>query len=120
MEMADTNRHEALPSDSTQITGRVPGRTDYPIYDATPLGFHEYWYPVLFSGQLRGKQGMAFTLLGESIVFFREQGKAYALHNRCPHRGVPLAGRKHAGRRLFFLSRCREEPTGYANFARGM
>jgi phenylpropionate dioxygenase-like ring-hydroxylating dioxygenase large terminal subunit len=33
------------------------------------------------------------TLLGEKIVFIRDRqsGKAYALHDRCPHRGVPLS-----------------------------
>lgn len=34
---------------------------------------------------------------GEAIVLLRDRGKVYALHDRCPHRGVPLS----AGRREF-------------------
>ena len=73
----------------TQVTGVQYGKSIYPVYDSAYLGFRNFWYPVLFSHQLRRKP-VALTLLGEKIVFFREKGKVYALHNRCPHRGVCL------------------------------
>jgi phenylpropionate dioxygenase-like ring-hydroxylating dioxygenase large terminal subunit len=63
----------------------------WPRYDAAALGFREYWYPVLFSRQL-GRKPVAIKLLGETVMFVRDRdGKAYALQDRCPHRGVPLA-----------------------------
>ena len=76
---------------TTQITGLNPGKSSFPIYDKASLGFPEYWYPVMWSRGL-GKKGKAFTLLGERVALFRDRGKAYALENRCPHRGVALDG----------------------------
>jgi phenylpropionate dioxygenase-like ring-hydroxylating dioxygenase large terminal subunit len=33
----------------------------------------------------------AVTLCGEKIALVRDNGKVHALHDRCPHRGVPLS-----------------------------
>ena len=42
-----------------------------------------------------GKKPVALRLFGEDIAFFRDRGRAYALNDRCLHRGVPLSmGRK--------------------------
>jgi len=74
-------------------TGRAPGRQDWrswPHYQAAKAGFRGYWYPVCFANQVTGKPKQV-TLLGEKIVLIRDQGKAYALNDRCPHRGVPLS-----------------------------
>jgi nitrite reductase/ring-hydroxylating ferredoxin subunit len=73
---------------------RVRGR--WPRYDAAVLGFRNYWYPVLFAHQL-GPKPRAITLCGEQIVLVREGDRVYALHDRCPHRGIPLS----QGRREF-------------------
>ncbi len=62
----------------------------WPRYEAASLGFRHYWYPVLESRRLR-KRPRAVTLLAEKIVLVRDRGKAYALRDRCPHRGVPLS-----------------------------
>jgi nitrite reductase/ring-hydroxylating ferredoxin subunit len=65
----------------------------WPRYEAAAAGFRHYWYPVLESRKL-GKRPRALTVLGEKIVLVRGHGKAHALRDRCPHRGVPLsAGR---------------------------
>ncbi len=69
---------------------------NWPRYDAAALGFRHYWYPVMFSRQLRRKP-RAITLCGEQIVLVRDGGRVYALQDRCPHRGVPLS----CGRREF-------------------
>src|SRR5436190_4279563 len=61
----------------------------WPRYDAAVLGFRNYWYPVMWSAELRDRP-LSLTLLGERILFLRDQGKAYALQDRCPHRSVPL------------------------------
>src|SRR5262249_46266391 len=79
---------------------RSAGREDmfgaWPRYQAAAVGFRNYWYPVMFSSQL-GDKPRSITLLGEKICLVRHNGRAYALHDRCPHRGVPLS----YGRREF-------------------
>jgi nitrite reductase/ring-hydroxylating ferredoxin subunit len=62
----------------------------WPRYDAAVLGFRNYWYPVMWSRDLKRKP-VARTLLGERVMLIRERGKAHALFNQCPHRGVPLS-----------------------------
>jgi phenylpropionate dioxygenase-like ring-hydroxylating dioxygenase large terminal subunit len=62
----------------------------WPRYQAAVLGFRNYWYPVMFSYQL-GERPRSIKLLGEKILLVRHEGRAYALHDRCPHRGVPLS-----------------------------
>jgi phenylpropionate dioxygenase-like ring-hydroxylating dioxygenase large terminal subunit len=62
----------------------------WPRYTAASLGFRNYWYPVMWSSRL-GKKPQTITLCGEKIVLVRDQGVAYALHDRCPHRGIPLS-----------------------------
>jgi phenylpropionate dioxygenase-like ring-hydroxylating dioxygenase large terminal subunit len=80
------------------------GRRDWgtwPRYEAAVLGLRNYWYPVMWSGTL-GSKPTPVTLLGEKIMFIRDQGKAYALHDRCLHRGVPLSlGAGWLGQRSF-------------------
>ena len=79
-----------------QITGQQPGTTRFPKYDAAVLGFENYWYPVMWSRDLRAKP-ITLTLFDLPIMFIREGGKARALLDRCPHRGIPLS----CGRREF-------------------
>jgi phenylpropionate dioxygenase-like ring-hydroxylating dioxygenase large terminal subunit len=75
----------------SQVTGVREGVTHYPFYDSAVHGLRNYWYPVMFSRDL-GRKPIGLTLLGERIVFCRDQaGAAHALHDRCPHRGIPLS-----------------------------
>jgi phenylpropionate dioxygenase-like ring-hydroxylating dioxygenase large terminal subunit len=67
----------------------TPSLEAWPKYDSAVRGLRDYWYPAMFSRQL-GRQLKALELLGEKIVFVRDGGQVYALHDRCPHRGVPL------------------------------
>jgi len=80
-----------------QITGVQPGATRYPLYDGAVLGIPDYWHPVMLSRSLREGKPQSLTLFGDKIMFLREGGTAYALKDRCPHRGVPLS----LGRREF-------------------
>jgi phenylpropionate dioxygenase-like ring-hydroxylating dioxygenase large terminal subunit len=69
------------------------GRLDWstwPRYQDAVLGFREYWYPICWSRDV-GKRPRAVQVLGESIMLKRDRGRVYALHDRCPHRGVPLS-----------------------------
>lgn len=66
----------------------------WPRYEEANQGFRNYWYPVLESRQLKSTP-KAVTVAGEKIMLMRDGNKVRALHDRCPHRGVPLsAGRK--------------------------
>lgn len=60
-----------------------------PTYEAATVGLPNYWYPVLLTVQL-GKRPKPVTLLAQNLMFIRRQGRAYAIENRCPHRGIPL------------------------------
>jgi len=89
-----------LEGDSTMKERPPASRTslyrEWPRYEAANEGFRNYWYPVLESRKF-GKAPKAVRVVGESIVLVRDGDKVHALHNRCPHRGVPLS----AGRREF-------------------
>lgn len=56
------------------------------------LGLREYWYPALKSSELYHNDPKPVTMLGDNLVFFRnEHGKACALEDRCPHRSPLLS-----------------------------
>ena len=65
-------------------------------YDAAQLGFRNYWYPTVWAHQVANKP-VPVTVCGERIVLIRDGDLIHALHDRCPHRGVPLS----LGRREF-------------------
>ncbi|MDH4118490.1 MAG: Rieske 2Fe-2S domain-containing protein [Acidimicrobiia bacterium] len=77
-------------ADKAKNLGR-PDWTKWPVYDSAAAGLRDYWYPVLWSNQLRNKKPLAIRLCGEDIMLMRDRGTVYALHDRCPHRGVPLS-----------------------------
>jgi vanillate O-demethylase monooxygenase subunit len=56
------------------------------------------WYVAAWSRELDDGEPVQRTLLGESVVLFRDsQGRGVALANRCPHRFAPLGGGKVRG-----------------------
>lgn len=77
-------------------TKSLPRVGRWPQYDAAAEGLPEYWYPVLLSKGV-GRKPVRLDLMGERLVFIRDAGHVYALHDRCPHRGTPLS----MGRREF-------------------
>lgn len=57
-----------------------------------PLFLRNMWYFVVHGGALRKGKLFHKTILGERIVFGRdEKGEPFALKDNCPHRGVPLS-----------------------------
>ena len=51
----------------------------------------DFWYVAAPSGDLRRGKTLPLTILGEQILFGRDRdGKAFALKDFCPHRGMPL------------------------------
>ncbi|MGD9762837.1 MAG: Rieske 2Fe-2S domain-containing protein [Candidatus Binatia bacterium] len=57
------------------------------------LGLRNYWYPAALSRQLEEGGHKAIKLLGEDILLTRQQGRVYALEDRCCHRGVRFSAR---------------------------
>ena len=54
-------------------------------------GFAHVWTPVILASSLR-ERPLPVTLAGERLVLFRDNaGKAHALMDQCPHRGVALS-----------------------------
>jgi len=50
------------------------------------------WYFALHGARLRRGQMVARTLLGEPVLLARDaQGVPFAIHDICPHRGIPLS-----------------------------
>src|SRR5262245_15390141 len=60
--------------------------------DKGDLILKNLWYLAMPSSSLKRGRLVARTIARERIVFGRDAaGKAYALKDNCPHRGVPLS-----------------------------
>jgi phenylpropionate dioxygenase-like ring-hydroxylating dioxygenase large terminal subunit len=90
-----TETHEGRPDTALPDLKSSMGRTDWstwPVYEASALGLPgSWWYPVMWSTEAPPKKPVGVKLLGRNVVFFRENGKVHAMHDRCQHRGVPLS-----------------------------
>ncbi|MES3036899.1 MAG: aromatic ring-hydroxylating dioxygenase subunit alpha [Bdellovibrionota bacterium] len=50
------------------------------------------WYVLALSEEVSKKKPISKVLLGQPVVLYRDQsGKAVALRDLCPHRGIPLS-----------------------------
>jgi phenylpropionate dioxygenase-like ring-hydroxylating dioxygenase large terminal subunit len=60
-----------------------------------------FWYSPLRSAQLRGTRLRQAMVLGVPLVLGRDtQGRAFALRDACPHRGMPLSAGHMQGDQL--------------------
>src|SRR5580704_929131 len=59
----------------------------------TDIGFlWDFWYPALRSDEIYGKHLAKAMLLEVPLVLGRtSEGKAFAMRDACPHRGIPLS-----------------------------
>ncbi len=64
--------------------------TTWPHYDAARNGLPGYWYPVVWADQVT-TDPQQIQLCDQTIVLIRDGDEVRALHDRCPHRGVPLS-----------------------------
>jgi phenylpropionate dioxygenase-like ring-hydroxylating dioxygenase large terminal subunit len=89
---ASRDRQPAGARRRTVATAESHGNdwSSWPLYEAAELGFRNYWYPIIWAEQV-GKKPVPIELLGEKIVLVRDEDQIFALHDRCPHRGVPLS-----------------------------
>jgi len=52
----------------------------------------DFWYPAMPSGRIRGHRLATAMLLEVPLVLGRtSEGKAFAMRDSCPHRGIPLS-----------------------------
>src|ERR1051325_4254612 len=63
-----------------------------PERNADPGFLWDFWYPAARSTDLRGQKLVKSLLLEVPLVLGRTaEGKAFALRDACPHRGIPLS-----------------------------
>jgi phenylpropionate dioxygenase-like ring-hydroxylating dioxygenase large terminal subunit len=61
----------------------------------------EAWYYAMPSRRLRQRATLAKVMLGEPILIGRDTaGAPFALHDPCPHRGMPLSAGRFDGREV--------------------
>jgi phenylpropionate dioxygenase-like ring-hydroxylating dioxygenase large terminal subunit len=58
-----------------------------------PASTRAHWFAIARSSRLR-EQPMRTLFFGNPLVLGRFRGRAFALEDRCPHRGVPLSSGK--------------------------
>lgn len=72
---------------------RAPKARPWQRYVDATLGFRNHWYPAMFSSELAERAPAQVKLLGERLLINRIDGRAYAIKDRCLHRGVTLSDR---------------------------
>lgn len=72
-------------------TPAKPAAGPWDRYNQLAAGLTEYWYPVMSAAKLRRKRFISETVAGKRILFVFDRGRYYAVHDRCPHRLVPLS-----------------------------
>jgi phenylpropionate dioxygenase-like ring-hydroxylating dioxygenase large terminal subunit len=76
--------------DGTGEPDREPSRE--PGQEADAGFLWDFWYPAIQSKQIRGQALVTATLLEVPLVLGRtKDGKAFAMRDSCPHRGIPLS-----------------------------
>jgi phenylpropionate dioxygenase-like ring-hydroxylating dioxygenase large terminal subunit len=72
-----------------QANGEAAGETGR---EADPGFLWDFWYPALRSTEITGKRLATAMLLEVPLVLGRtSEGKAFAMRDSCPHRGIPLS-----------------------------
>ncbi|MDH6282323.1 Rieske 2Fe-2S domain-containing protein [Prescottella agglutinans] len=79
---------------TTSHSGSSAGVTrQYAPYVKADWGYANHWYPALLSDELEDGTVKGITIGGHDIAVRRSAGKAYALSDRCIHRGVKLSAK---------------------------
>ena len=61
----------------------------------------DFWYPAVRSNEIVGRRLVTATLLEVPLVLGRtSEGKAFAMRDSCPHRGIPLSYGRFDGQTL--------------------
>jgi carbazole 1,9a-dioxygenase len=92
MVACDTHRRVSSPK-TEDAEMPAPASKPWQPYLEAELGFRNHWYPACYSHELAEGETGAETLLGERLLLKRIDGAAYAVQDRCLHRGVPFSVR---------------------------
>jgi carbazole 1,9a-dioxygenase terminal dioxygenase component len=82
-----------LSSEDRSLSDEAEAQKAWEPYIEARLGFRNYWYPGVFSHEIKEGQSIALHILGERILLRRSEGRVYAVQDRCAHRGVPFSVR---------------------------
>jgi phenylpropionate dioxygenase-like ring-hydroxylating dioxygenase large terminal subunit len=80
----------------TKVLQSAPQIACSPLREALPnsdAGFlWDFWYPALRSSEIKGQKLAKAMLLEVPLVLGRtSDGRAFAMRDACPHRGIPLS-----------------------------
>ena len=80
-------------SEAMRTILRADGAAADELARETEAGFlWDFWYPTVRSTEIRGSKLVTAMLLEVPLVLGRtSQGKAFAMRDSCPHRGIPLS-----------------------------
>jgi phenylpropionate dioxygenase-like ring-hydroxylating dioxygenase large terminal subunit len=88
-----------IDEDARMTAGVTPEETRNGAPDQESLW--DFWYPALRSDEIYGKNLAKATLLEVPLVLGRtSEGKAFAMRDACPHRGIPLSYGHFDGKNL--------------------
>jgi len=80
-------------SEAARSILQANGETAQETAARTDAGFlWDFWYPAARSTEIRGQKLVTAMLLEVPLVLGRtSEGKAFAMRDSCPHRGIPLS-----------------------------
>jgi phenylpropionate dioxygenase-like ring-hydroxylating dioxygenase large terminal subunit len=80
-------------SEAARMASFAEGDAPQPANAAADAGFlWDFWYPALRSDEIRGQKLATAMLLEVPLVLGRtKDGRAFAMRDACPHRGIPLS-----------------------------
>src|SRR5271154_788081 len=89
-------------SDAVRTVLQTSGETGREAAREAELGFlWDFWYPALRSEEIVGRRLATAMLLEVPLVLGRTtNGKAFAMRDSCPHRGIPLSYGHFDGKNL--------------------
>ena len=89
-------------SESVQTAVRIAGTTGREAVRDSDAGFlWDFWYPAARTSEISGRKLITAMVLEVPLVLGRTaSGKAFAMRDACPHRGIPLSYGRFDGRVL--------------------
>src|SRR3981189_1628869 len=80
-------------SEAVRTILQTNGETTREFSAAADAGFlWDFWYPAVRSAEIHGPKLATAMLLEVPLVLGRtSEGKAFAMRDSCPHRGIPLS-----------------------------
>lgn len=91
--MPDTARHLLDETSGSVDEISISRKKPWQRWIDAAWGLRNYWYPAALGRAVPERGHKAIALLGEDILLTRQNGKVFAVEDRCPHRGVRFSAR---------------------------